>query len=74
MKHESLFLTLYKTYFKILLKTTHKYFTKNLKITQEQSLDIVVFSPPQFARSRHLIRSWKIDNFALVSYLVRLEH
>ena len=51
MKHESLlFLTLYNTYFKILLKTINKYFCKNLKITQEQSLDIVVFSPPQIRK------------------------
>ena len=41
------FLTLYNTYIKILLKTINKYIWKNLKITQEQSLDIVVFSPPQ---------------------------
>ena len=51
MKHESpFFLTLYNTYFKMLLKTINKYIWKNLKITQEQSLDIVVFSPPQICK------------------------
>ena len=44
------FLTLYNTYFKILLKTINKYIWKNLKITQEQSLDIVVFCPPQIRK------------------------
>ena len=44
------FLTLYNTYFKILLKTINKYIWKNLKITQEQSLHIVVFSPPQIRK------------------------
>ena len=45
MKHESpFFKTLYNTYFKILLKTINKYIWKNFKNTQEQSLDIVLFS------------------------------
>ena len=47
MKHGSIFLTIYYSYFKILLKTINKYNWKNLKTTQVQSLDIVVFSPPQ---------------------------
>ena len=44
------FLTLYNSYFKILLKTINKYIWKNLKITQEQTLDIVAFSPPQIRK------------------------
>ena len=44
------FLTLYHSYFKILLKTVNKYIWKNLKITQEQSLDIVVFSLPKIRK------------------------
>ena len=51
MKHESpFFLTLYDSYFKILLKTISKYIWKNLKISQEQSVDIVVFSTPQIRK------------------------
>ena len=48
MKHESpFFLTFYDSYFKILLKTINTYIWKNYKTTQVQSLDTVVFSPPQ---------------------------
>ena len=50
MKHESPFFNSYNTYFKILLKTINKYIWKKLKFTQEQSLDIVVFSPPQIRK------------------------
>jgi len=44
------FKTLYDSYFKILLKTINKYIWKNLKTTQVQSLDMVVFSPPQIRK------------------------
>ena len=49
MKHESPYFNSLQ-YFEILLKTINKYIWKNLKITQEQSLDIVVFSTPQILK------------------------
>ena len=52
MKHESL----YHSYFKILLKTINKYIWKSLKTTQVQSLDIVVFSPPQICKIQALYK------------------
>ena len=51
MKHDNPFFnSFYHSYFKILLKTISKYIWKNLKISQEQSVDIVVFSTPQIRK------------------------